>query len=148
MGANLKLQGDILEWMDSVVQKADKGQAFLNRVVYPLYQNIQRERWETQNWGKWPRLNPKYEAYKRTKYSKFPGGGSKMMVATYTLAPSVTGDKKQFHRKIVTQRKLVVGTTVPYAKYADDKREFSEMPDKFWDKVGDEYVKYLIKGGT
>ena len=146
MKAKVGLQGDVLEWMDSVVKRAEKGTAFLNRVVYPIYQNFQRERWVTQNWGKWPNLDSRYAQYKLKRFAKFPGGGRHMMIATNTLAPSVIGDSKKFHRKLVDNRKLIVGTTVPYAKYANNAREFDEMPIKFWDEVAKEYVKYLVDG--
>jgi len=148
MKAKVGLKGDGLAWMQNVVKRAEKGTAFLNRVVYPIYQNFQRERWVTQNWGKWPALNPKYARQKLRRFASYPGGGRHMMIATGRLVTSVTGEKKRDHRKIVTNRRLIVGTTVPYAKYPDETREFSEMPPQFWNAVADQYVKYLIQGGA
>lgn len=137
------ISGNFEAWANAVVAKANSSQAFLNRIVYPMYQNIQRERWMTEGFGKWPKLNTRYARYKRVKFASFPGQGTKMMIATNRLQKSVVGPGDG-HRKIATDKKLIVGTTVEYAEHANKARPFDQMPVKFWNEVGQAYMDFVL----
>lgn len=120
--------------LHEMVDRAGDARAFLNRVIYPMYQNMQRERWMTENvseTGKWPALNSRYASYKLRKFGSFPGGGRKMMIATNKLFNSVVGgdggSAPQGHNKIVTKSELKIFTTVTYAAHANDIRPFAKF---------------------
>lgn len=141
-GATKKLQ--------DMVNRANDPRAFLNRVIYPMYQNFQRERWMTENvseTGKWPPLNSKYASYKLKAFGGFPGGGRKMMIATGKLFNSVVGgdggSAAQGHNKIVTKNELKIFTTVEYAADANDFRPFAKFSRGSMRDVSKALKKYL-----
>lgn len=156
-----------------MLKRSRDARAWLNRIAYTLYQNWQRERWMTEGSSqgkKWPKLNPIYAAYKLRRYGggtkykwiggrgedrpwvpagrwpKFPGNGSKMMVATGKLVDSVTGKSLAFHRKVVKPQELLIATTVPYAKDANETRNFTEFKQANIDYLQDLYAKYVLEG--
>ena len=156
-----------------MIKRSADARAWLNRVAYRIYQNWQRERWMSEGssqGSKWPRLNPEYARYKLKRYGggpkykwvggrgenrpwqpagrwpKFPGGGTKMMIATGTLVDSVTGKSLKYHRKIVTPKELFISTTVPYANDANERRNFTEFKDTNIAYLGELYTEYVMKG--
>lgn len=128
--------------LDDLVNRAKFARGFLNRVAYPLYQNFQRERWASEDRGTWPRLDPMYARRKLTRFAAYPGAGTKMMIATNTLAPSVIGGGPG-HKKIVTDNELKIYTTVPYAEHADKERSFSTGFRPLIHEIKKEYIKYI-----
>lgn len=85
-------------------------QGALVRGVYPLYQQFQTQRFQTENASEgstWDPLDFKYAQYKlkrygggakratkkdpRTQWQSWPGGGSKTLIGTGTLAGAIVG---------------------------------------------------------
>jgi len=157
-----------------MVKAASDPRGFLTRVAYPAYQNAQRERWMTEGasqGNKWKPLNKMYREYKLRRYGggtkyawiggqgqgrpwqpagkwpTYPGKGSKMMVATNTLMPSVTGDSTKNHRRIIDARSMKIFTTVDYAEQADNARSFTIFKSSFSRDLQAEYESYVARGG-
>jgi len=111
-GASMKLE--------TMLDRGRAMQSFLDRNIYRIYQNAQRDRWMTENSSqsgngqKWEPLDSAYATRKRRIYASYEGGGTKMLVATGKLYKAVVGPG-QGQRKIVTNSKLYISTTVPYA---------------------------------
>ena len=133
----------------------DRGQAmrsFLNRNIYRIYQNAQRERWETINNSQgreWKPLNEVYAQRKKRLFASYEGGGSKMLIATGRLFKSVVGPGKG-QRKIVTNKSLYIATSVPYAGFVDDVRTFTTWGAPFRQKVKkavSDFIFYNIERG-
>lgn len=128
-------------------------QSFLNTNIYQMYQNIQRERWMTENASEtegWKSLSTKYAAYKLKKYAGSEYGGDKMLIATGDLFKAVIGPGSG-QRKMVTNTKLYISTDIPYAGYVDEKRNFTnygqDSKDKFNNAIKD-FVFFNIKRGV
>lgn len=158
--ATLKSLGsEIEESLEKMVKRANKMEAYLNRVVYRKYQNFQAKRWMTENAdvGTWQRLDSKYEGRKKKKYKSYPGSGQKMMIATTRLVGSVIGPGAggsfisiktgfQDHKKLVDSHKIVIATTTPYAEYADELRSITEFPQSFYDDISKDLGEFLFEG--
>lgn len=121
---------------------------YLNRTVYPEYQNRQRMRWQTENTSEgtqWKSLKPEYAERKKSIFASYEGSGTKMMIATGRLFKSVIGPGKD-HRKIVSNGRLTVSWTTPYAIYTEDVRPVNEWDPKQDKEMYDAAAVYLIKG--
>jgi diphthamide synthase subunit DPH2 len=123
--------------------------AVFNRVLYPMYQRAQIERWDTENASegqKWKRLNPSYKKEKLRVFAAFPYAGRKMGVATGTLLPSVVGGgSSRFHRKMVTKRSMKIYTSVPYAAEFDKVRPFTTFGKKTQEKFRAAVKEFIEK---
>lgn len=125
-----QLESTVVARMEAILDRAIQPQGFINRVIYPMYQKAQIERWQTENESegkRWKPLNPDYREAKKRIYREYPYAGTRMLIATGTLFKSVVGTMASFHRKIVTMDGLVVMTTVPYAQDVADARPFMEF---------------------
>lgn len=104
-----KTQDGISPVLEKLLGKAQDASGAFAR-VYPLYQRLQVERFETEGSSQgtaWPPLNVEYARYKPRRYGggerrksktrpagrwqSFPGGGRKMLIGTSTLAGAVIG---------------------------------------------------------
>lgn len=152
-----KIQDGISRSLRSMETRSKTVQGYLNRVVYPLYQNAQRLRWQSENGTQGTKWLP-YErtfassgaaaAYRRHKLKKFaaaPGGGRKLMIASGRTFQSVIGPSID-HRKLVTARSIKIATVVPYARYANDARPFDEFNEEFKVRIRKGIAKYLVTG--
>lgn len=167
MSASLKTtSAGITKRLDSMMSRSQALEGFINRVIYPLYQNYQRRRWMDQNakqTGQWDALNPSYAARKKIMYGggpkhewvggrtpwrvkgqwpSYPGQGTKMMIATGRLFKGVIGESGE-HKKIVTTKSLRIFTTVPYASYADEARDFSTFDRAFKRDILRQTMQYI-----
>lgn len=147
-GATLKI--------DSMLDRGRAMQSFLNRNIYRIYQNAQRDRWETENSSqsgngqRWEPLNRDYAIRKRKIYQNYEGGGTKMLVATGKLYKSVIGPG-QGQRKVVTNDKLYIATSIGYGQYVDEARSFTTWSPAFRKKVMKavtDFIRFNIKGGV
>lgn len=131
-----ELSGGLGDQIKKYLDRARLVDGYINRVIYPTYQRRQRKRYQTEGASegvKWPALNAQYAAYKLKKFSSYPGGGRKMMIATGRMKDSVIGPGAD-HRKIGPSRgRLEVYWTTPYAVYTEDVR-----PVNVWDKKQDQ----------
>ena len=142
-----KAQDDIFKYLQGITQRSKSIEGFLNRNVYPEYQNQQRERWETENTSQgtqWRPLEDKYKKYKAKKFMSYEGRGTKLMIATGRLQRSVIGPDGD-HRKLVTPKTLEIATTVEYAKYAAEKRPIMKFSKQNVQKMLDMIVDYIDK---
>lgn len=92
-----------------IFRRAKNVQGTLAR-IYPIYQRLQVERFQTENsseGGAWLQLDPTYKKYKERRYggglrrksrtreagawNSYPGKGSKMMIGTGMLAGAAIG---------------------------------------------------------
>lgn len=154
-----KLRSDITDNLEQMVKRANLTEGYLDRVVYRQYQNAQRDRWKNINVGNdfageqpWAPLDPAYAKWKLKKYKDNTfGGGQEMLIATGRLFWGVVGPSPD-HRKIVENRKLLITTSVPYAKFVDEKRKFADdetgpaFSNLFRSKIYKGLKNYLIKG--
>lgn len=154
------IAGGVTGALTEIAKRGHKIDGWLNRVVYPMYQNYQTERWENEGWG-WQALNPLYAQRKKVKYASFIGGGSKMMIATGTLVSSVIGPMKgsglfgkgpgtKEHFKSVKNGFLTIGTSVDYAEFANDKRPFDDTLNdpEFIEEMQKSLREYLFGGSS
>ena len=143
------IQNSVTKSLEAKIKRGKSLRAWLNRVAYAEYKNIQRERWMTENTSqgaKWPALNEKYALRKARIYAEFPGGGTKMMIAKGTLFNSVVGDDLSAHRKIVTDTTLEIHTTVDYAQYPDKIRTFTQFSPQTMKNLADSAGEYIMRG--
>lgn len=128
MSAGIKhVEKGILNRLDGMLDRQKSLRSFLDRNVYRIYQNVQRQRWMEEGASEgahWERLNPAYAKRKLTLYKEYEGGGSKMLIATGKLYKSVIGPGEGF-RKVVTDRSLTIATTIKYAPFVDEARSFT-----------------------
>lgn len=142
-----KTQNGIENRLNGMIDRASGMQGFLDRVIFRLYQNAQRQRWMTENQSegeKWRPLSPGYDIWKKKKFASFPGGGEKMLIATNRLFPSVVGESGET-RKVVTNRGLVVATTVPYAPKVAEIRPFMKFGKATIDKMKKSLRDYIAR---
>lgn len=125
-----QLENNIEKDLLQMVRRSHNFRALFNRVIYPMFQKAQMARWSTENQsegGRWEPLNPKYKELKLEKYKESPPyNGTKMLIATNRLIDSVIGPSAD-HRKIVEPKRLIIATAVPYAKYVNAKRNFTDF---------------------
>jgi len=106
------------------------------REGYLVYQKAQTKRWSTMNASEgstWKPLKSSYEQWKLNKKkedpSKYPGG-KKLLVLTGELFKSVTGKGSAFHTVKFNRQGFQVSTTLPYAKYVNETRDFKKVGAK------------------
>lgn len=130
--------------------------------LYPVYQQLQIQRFMTENASEgtpWDSLKPEYAEYKKKKYNSFPGGGSKTLIATSTLAGAVIGPGSPFqgtdkHRAIFKPYSMQIsvdasgvnaqGKPFTYPEFVAEKRPFMKFSQKSLDQLKSELQKYLI----
>lgn len=136
--------------LEAKLKRANLITAFLNRVIYPMYQNAQRLRWTSQNTTEgpqWAALTSRaYAIRKAIRFASFPGGGQQLMIASGRLFNSVTGDDLADHKKLVEGNSLIILTSVPYAQYVDPVRNFSTMGKNTLDDMKQATRDYLMAG--
>jgi len=146
----IKISSGVEKSFKGMINRARSQEAFLQRVIYPEYQNRQRKRWMSEGASegqRWPALNTKYAASKLVRFASYAGAGTKMMIATGRLKDAVIGDGDQSeHRKIIQKQTLFVSWATPYAKWTEKVR-----PVNVWDKKQNDVMMkkarlYLLKG--
>lgn len=144
----MKLIGNksILQDLEGMLGRGDRLiQGYLNRVVYKQYQNAQRKRWisvNTTEGDKWKELDTKYLRRRRVKW---PAAGDRVLIASGSLQKSMIGPGDQ-HYKLVTAKRLEVGTSLFYAKYVDEIRDITHFGETTRKQITDGLMKYLVKG--
>src|SRR5271166_4593164 len=131
--------------------------------IYKLYQMFQTERFESENSSEgssWDDLTEPYKTYKLKRFKSFPGNGSKMMIATGTLAGAAIGPGAPFasegisaHRALFTDQSMEIyidtsgvnaeGKPFSYAKYANDKRPFMSFSEDHLNQMGNELSQFI-----
>lgn len=129
IGLTISTDG-IGNFLRGMTEKASLTRGWLNRVAYPTIINAQRMRWASENateGSSWTALNQLYANRKLRKYASYPGAGRKMLIATGRLVAGVLGDNQNDHYKLVSDNRLEVGTTIPYAGYVNEARNFTDL---------------------
>jgi hypothetical protein len=170
-----RVKDDFEKTMAKMLDRTNSGGAFAR--IYPVYQRLQTRRFETQNASEgapWEKLEPGYAAYKRKRFGggptrsggswkSYPGAGSKMLIATSTLAGAVIGPGAPFvseglrqHRAKFsrTSMEIVVeqsgrnadGDPFDYAGYVNEVRPFMEFSRDSVAEMREELQKFLFKG--
>lgn len=148
IGLTISVNG-IQQSLNAMASRAGLAQGWLNRVAYPMIIEAQRMRWASEGSSEgesWAPLNESYALRKLKKYESYPGGGRKMLIATGHLVDSVTGDKREDHYKLVEGNRLEVGTLVDYAKYVDEKRNFTILGQATIDLLSEKLGAYISQG--
>jgi hypothetical protein len=144
---SLRISTDgIKKKFDSMTNKAMLAKGWLNRVAYPMIIEAQRMRWASEGASEgsaWAPLNASYAIRKLKKYKDAPGGGRKMLIATSRLVAGVTGDNTADHYKLVTDKMLMVGTRIGYAKYVNEARNFVKLGSATMKNLSDSLGEYL-----
>lgn len=146
-GVSLKISQDgIGDLLKGMLSRAGLVRGWLNREAYPRVIKVQQMRWMTEGGSEgdgWAPLEPKYAKYKLRKFADYPGGGRKMLIATNRLANGVMAVNLSDHYKLVTETSLETGTTIPYAKYVDAKRNFTTLSQETIDTLVASLQDYL-----
>jgi len=131
-----------------MVKNGKNSRSFLQLKAYPVYIKAQMKRWMTENESQGPRwkaLNPKYAAQKRRDWQGWIGNGQKMMIASGRLYQSVIGSGGG-HFKMITDKEMIVGTDVPYAKYAGAQRTITAFDKRFVATLKADWIKFMTSG--
>ena len=167
MGTGItKTGGGLQRLVDMIARGKDKKAAFAR--VYPMYQALQVQRFETENasegdhWADYK--SKKYEQYKLKKFKTYPGAGSKMLVATGMLAGAVIGkspgspftDGAAQHRAMFTSDQMIIsveesgenpnGHPFNYAHFVAVVRPFMSFSGESLQAMKDTVTKFVIGG--
>lgn len=160
-----EVSDDFQEKMKSLMSRASSFQGASAR-IYALYQLFQTQRFETENsseGNQWDDLTEKYQKQKLKRFASYPGNGSKMMIATGTLAGAAIGPGAPFasegisaHRALFTKNSMQIsidtsgvnaaGKKFVYAKYANEKRPFMSFSADHIEQMKETLMKYVLKG--
>lgn len=176
------IQNDFQKTVQRMLDKSNAFQGASSR-IYPLYQKFQTDRFQTQGQSEgtpWPSLNPEYAQYKKIRFGggpkvrskgkgkeasswkSWPGQGTKMMIATSTLAGAVIGPGSPFvseginqHRAIFTPNSMEIsveqsgnnaeGRPFDYAGYADEKRPIMQFSDEHIEEMSAAITQFLFE---
>lgn len=146
--------------LDQMLDKANMQGAAAR--IYPLYQKIQTQRFQTKNSSEgrvWPELSPPYADYKLKRFKSAPGGGRKTLIATSTLAGAVIGPGSPFkgidkHIALFTRYSMQIkvnmsgsndaGKPFDYPQYVAETRPFMSFSDSSRQKMKDELKKFIL----
>jgi hypothetical protein len=157
-----KTQDDLSKTLKEMTDRAGSSGGFSR--IYPIYQKYQLQRFQTKNASEgkpWPDYKRSdYAEYKKKRFKSYPGSGSKMMIATSTLAGAVIGrgphsfygvDK---HRVLFKKNSMEVyveesgnnaqGKPFTYPSAVAEERPFMEFSDSHLDEMREELAKYVL----
>jgi hypothetical protein len=156
-----EIRNDVQTKLNNLLTQAKSTKAMAR--VYSMYQALQVERFKTEGASEkmpWdPYSSQKYAEYKKKKYAKYPGSGSKLLIATSTLAGAIIGPGAPFkgiekHRaqfltgamRIAVEQSGVnaEGKPFTYPQRVAQIRPFMEFSDKSINKMKEELKKFLI----
>lgn len=156
-----EVKNDFTIKMDKMMSQAGSIPAAMAR-IYPMYQRLQTERFMTANSSEgatWAPLSEKYSARKPRMFANYPGSGSKLMIATGTLAGAAIGPGAPFagtdrHRFIATSTGMTIaieesgdnaaGKPFNYAADAAAIRPVMEFSAASIDEMKQELMKFII----
>lgn len=156
-----KVKDDFSATMNKMLDNTRSAQGGFAR-IYALYQRFQTDRFTSQNSSEgdpWPELSAKYADYKRKKFASFPGSGTKMMIASGTLAGAVIGPGAPFsgtdrHRAVFTSTSMQIsvdmsgknaaGKDFDYAADAAEQRPFMEFSDAHLEQMKEELSQFIL----
>lgn len=155
------VKNDFQITVDKMMSQAGSIPAAMAR-VYSIYQKLQTQRFMTENESegeRWRPLSTKYAQRKSKQFGKYPGGGSKLMIATGTLAGATIGPGAPFdgvdrHRFITTSTGMTVsveqtgknaaGRPFTYPEFAAEQRPIMRFSEASIDKMKEELKKFIV----
>lgn len=168
------VRDDFNDTMKKMLDCANAPQAGFAR-IYKVYQKIQTERFQTENasqGAQWKPLNEVYKKYKPKRYGggekrsggnwkSWPGGGTKMLIGTGTLAGAVIGPGSPFnsagvsaHSALFLKSSMEIrvgeggtnaeGKKFDYASSVNEERPFMEFDDKSLELMKQELIKFIF----
>jgi hypothetical protein len=151
IGAKItKIQDTVTKNLEAMIKRGVSGRGFIARYVYPKYKEFQMLRWQSENKGQWPRLTSEdYIKWKKKKFASAIGQGERMMIASGKLLKSVLVEPGGFGYARQTETSLEITLDegeVPYAKYANEARNFTEFPDDWIQDLRYRYARYVTRG--
>jgi hypothetical protein len=144
-----------------MMDKANSAQGGFAR-IYKVYQRLQTERFKSENASEgegWAPLTEKYRTQKTKRFKSYPGSGTKMMIATGTLAGAVIGPGAPFsgtekHRALFSKTSMTIqieesgtnaaGKKFDYAGFADEKRPIMEFSEDHLKEMKDELAQFIL----
>ena len=147
--ANLSVvEGQALKNLRAMIARGKSSRTFLQKHAYPTYIKAQMKRFSSENSSQgqqWAPLNPKYAAYKLNKYASATGGGRKIMIATGKLYKSIIG-AGDGHFKVITDKEMIVGTSIPYATFPARTRSIMKFNPDFIRMIKEKWIAYMVSG--
>lgn len=153
MSASIKtIKRGASEALKGYQQRALSLQSVLNNQVLDTYRNLQRTRWMTENASEGTRWNIlKDKRWKQVKHRLYGSNletGRPLLVASGRLQKSVIGPGEGF-RKVTLGNRIIISTSVEYAKGVDDLRPFTgwskQSLAKFRKIIGEYILKKKLK---
>lgn len=141
-----KVEDTVTARLNKIIERGRDSRAFMVRVVRPTYQNAQRKRFMTENQSagaQWAPLNPKYAKYKLTKFKDFPGGGTKINIATGKMFNTLVLQESGSYSEIATEFSYILAFDSPYMKYVDEVRPIMQFRDEFYKDLKKQLVTWL-----
>jgi len=138
-----KVKNDVDTRLKEMVQRGRSSRAYIARVIFPRYQEYQLLRWQSEDQFSWHPLNERYRLYKLRKYYNYMGRGSKMMIATGELLQSVLVKPGHKGRVLFQERSMEISIDLPYAKFANEKRNFTKFSPLFIGQLKQDLATYL-----
>lgn len=137
------------EKLNDMISKGRSLEAGVARDVTKIYANAQRARWMSEGSSEgtpWRALNPKYKESKPIRFSAYPGGGRKMMIARGDLFMAATlqklgADGGSF---IVQGSTLTININIDHATHANQARNFTRFGSQTRDKIKQRLKEYLF----
>jgi len=156
-----EVKNDFTIKVDKMLSQAGSIPAAMAR-IYPMYQRFQTQRFMTENesqGNRWAPLSEKYSARKPRQFASYPGSGSKLMIATGTLAGAVIGPGAPFpgtdrHRFITTTTGMTIaveqsgknaaGKPFDYVEHAAEIRPIMTFNSDSIDQMKEELKKFIL----
>lgn len=145
------VKNDVRRRLQNMVKAGKSPKAYLNRVLFRQYQAAQAERWmsisgnsggTTSEGDNWDPLTSRYRKWKEGRRG-FLAGGRRMLVATGRLEKAVVRVLPPDGKKVVTDNSLIVTTSIPYAKYVAESRNFVGFGKETIAKMREGLADYL-----
>lgn len=146
------VKAGIQDELMAIVSRGRSISTFLDRVIWPKYQQAQIERWQSENstqGATWKALEPNYAKRKLTKFAAYPGSGNAMMVATSRLSQGAQGRDGAYFGRLVEETGLTVAintSELPYAAYAGKVRPFMAFSHEQVGEWTAAVAQYIMKG--
>lgn len=147
-----KVQDGIGDDLRAIVSRGRNASAYLDRVIWPAYQQAQVDRWASENSSQGPRwnaLSPSYAKSKPKRFAAYPGGGRALMVATSRLSQGAQGRDTAYFMRSITDKTITVAinlSALPYASYPAKTRPFMNFSDEQISEWTDGVAQYVMKG--
>jgi hypothetical protein len=151
-GSFIKTRDDIAKDLEAIAERGASFQSYFNHILYPLYQNAQIERWESQNATQgetWAPITPVYAKQKKKKFASYPGAGTVLMVATEELYRAARGEGNSLKMADDTMLRVSIDLdALPYAKYPGVMRPFMLFSDQQEYDWAYDATRYVMRGAS